>query len=72
MASHAPIKSSLPLELSLLLELGMLTASAGSRTGLGRLCSVLLGGGAQAQWLLAFTIIGSTADTMVPENAPIS
>lgn len=64
MASHAPIKSSLPLELSLL-ELGVLTVSAGSRTG-------LLGGGAHAQWLLAFTVIGSTADTTVPENAPIS
>lgn len=60
MAGKALI-SSLPFELSLFPELRVLTVSAVSRMG-------------HAQWLLAFTSIsiGSTGDTTVPENAPIS
>lgn len=54
-ASNAPVKSSLPSELSLLPELAVLTASTVSRMGLGRLCSALWGGGAYAHWLLALT-----------------
>lgn len=67
MANNTPIKKGLPSEISLLPEVGGLSASAKSRS---EACCVLLGGEAPAG--LALHPNSSAADTAVPQSAPLT